>query len=75
MKEESKKHGAFSWIELKTTDGEAAIKFYTKLFGWEIEKQAMEGMNYNILKFSGEEVGGIMSMPGELEGMPPAWSI
>ena len=75
MKEESKKHGAFSWIELITTDAEAANKFYTELFSWETEEQAMEGMNYNVLKVNGEEVGGIMSMPAELEGMPPAWSI
>ena len=26
--------GTFCWIELGTTDSEAAKKFYTELFGW-----------------------------------------
>jgi predicted enzyme related to lactoylglutathione lyase len=34
MEEQFKKHGAFSWCKLITTDAEAAKAFYTKLFGW-----------------------------------------
>lgn len=75
MREEGKKHGAFSWFELMATDAESANKFYSELFGWEIQKAPMEGVDYNILKVNGEEVGGIMSMPAEMKGMPPAWSI
>ena len=29
--------GSFCWIELATTDGPGAKKFYTELFGWEAQ--------------------------------------
>ena len=32
MDEQFKKHGAFSWCELMTTNPGAAKEFYTKLF-------------------------------------------
>ena len=75
MKEDSLKHGAFSWMELMTTDVESAKEFYVKLFGWETEEYPMEGMNYSVIKVSGDDTGGIMSMPPEVAGMPPMWSI
>ncbi len=75
MKEDSQKHGAFGWIELMTTDQEAASEFYTTLFGWETEEYPMEGMKYTVLKFGGEPVGGIMPAPPEYQGMPPCWSV
>jgi len=75
MKEDSFKHGAFSWMELMTTDVESAEQFYVKLFGWEIEKAPMDGMDYSVIKVGGTGAGGIMSMPPELQGMPPMWGI
>jgi len=75
MKADSLKHGAFGWTELMTSDPEAAIRFYTALFGWESEKYPMEGMDYNVLKVDGEPVGGIMLTPPEAEEMPPFWSV
>jgi predicted enzyme related to lactoylglutathione lyase len=75
MKEEAMKHGAFSWNELMTTDVETAKKFYAALFGWETEEAPMEGTTYTVVKVGGEPVGGIMSMPAEVQGMPPAWSL
>jgi predicted enzyme related to lactoylglutathione lyase len=75
MDEAAQKHGAFSWFELMTTDVEAAKKFYTALFGWEAEEAPMEGTNYTVLKVGGKPVAGMMAMPPEVQGMPPAWSI
>ena len=75
MKDESLKHGAFSWMELMTTDVKSAKEFYVKLFGWETEDYPMEGMDYTVIKTSGEDTGGIMSMPPEMAGMPPMWGI
>ena len=33
--------GTFCWVELATTDGEAAKKFYSGLFGWTIDDRPM----------------------------------
>jgi predicted enzyme related to lactoylglutathione lyase len=33
---EKHKPGSFSWIELATTDQNAAKKFYPSLFGWQL---------------------------------------
>lgn len=66
-------HGAFSWCELMTTDVEAAKAFYTKLFGWDTEEMKMPGATYTVVKAGGSEVGGMMAIPKESQGMPPAW--
>lgn len=75
MKEAAMKHGAFGWFELTTTDANAAKKFYSELFGWETIAYPMEGMEYTVLKVNGDETAGMMSMPPEMQGMPPMWSI
>ena len=73
MDEQFKQHGAFSWCELMTTDVNAAKAFYTKLFGWNTEEMSMPGMTYTVLKAGGNGMGGIMSIPKDAQGMPPAW--
>ena len=75
MNENLMKHGAFSWNELMTTDVETARSFYSALFGWETEDYPGEGMNYVLVKVSGEAVGGMMAAPPECAGMPPAWGV
>ncbi len=67
-------HGAFSWCELMTTDVAAAKAFYSKLFGWETEDMSQPGMNYTVVKAGGEGIGGIMAIPKEAQGTPPAWN-
>jgi len=68
-----KQHGAFSWCELMTTDVDAAKTFYSAFFGWETEDMSMPEMVYTVVKAGGEEVGGIMAMPPQAQGVPPAW--
>ena len=69
------KHGAFGWTELMTTDAAAAGEFYSSLFGWELEEEAMEGMTYTMIKVDGEPVGGMMGMPPDCQAMGPCWGV
>lgn len=75
MSDPFKTQGAFSWCELATTDLSGSIKFYTELLGWEVEaKMLTAGMQYNLLKAGGKEIGGIMSMPPHTpKGTPAVW--
>lgn len=69
-----KTHGAFSWNELMTPDPQAALKFYTALFGWKTEPMQMQdGGTYTVVKAGEASVGGVMSMPPDSKGMPPTW--
>lgn len=68
--------GTFCWVELGTTDGEAAKKFYTKLFGWDFSDSPIgPGMVYTMLKLGGKDVGALYQMPTEMtaQGIPPNW--
>lgn len=73
MEEHFKKHGAFSWCELITTDVKAAKAFYTKLFGWGLEDMNMGDMTYTVVSAGEKPIGGIMNTSPEAQGMPPAW--
>ncbi len=67
-------HGAFSWMELLTTDQKAAEQFYSQLLGWQLEPMSMGDQTYTVVKVQGEPVGGIMNMPKEVPpGVPPHW--
>lgn len=70
------KPGTFCWVELGTTDGEAAKKFYTELFGWSFSDSPIgPDMVYTMLKLDGKDVGALYKMPGEMtsQGIPPHW--
>jgi predicted enzyme related to lactoylglutathione lyase len=75
MEEKFKKHGAFSWCELMTTDVESAKRFYTELLGWNSEDMPMGDMTYTVLKAGDEAVGGIMTIPPQAQGAPPHWGV
>ncbi|HKP46009.1 MAG TPA: VOC family protein [Pyrinomonadaceae bacterium] len=68
--------GTFCWIELGTSDGEAAKKFYTELFGWSFTDNPMgPNMVYTMLKQDGKEVGALYNLDAEMKsaGVPPHW--
>jgi predicted enzyme related to lactoylglutathione lyase len=67
--------GAFGGNERMTLDSGAARPFYGALFGWETEDYPSEGMKYVMVKVGGEAVGGMMALPPECAGMPPAWDV
>src|ERR1700759_490413 len=65
--------GDFTWHELTTTDLDAALAFYTELFGW--SKGAAHDMGemglYQIVAHGGKDVGGIMKARDN--ATPPSW--
>ena len=67
--------GEFCWIELGTSDLEAATAYYTTLFGWTIEDQpAGEDGTYRTCRAEGKKVLGLFEL---IDGPPisdaPDW--
>lgn len=75
MDSKYKLHGAFSWCELMTTDAASSKHFYSKLFNWDLEPAPMTDMEYTLVKYGCEQMGGIMAIPPEATGMPPRWGV
>ena len=76
MAEMGKPSGLFGWVDLMTTDVEAARAFYAGLFGWESEELPV-GPDYSYTQFrkGGALVAGMGPMPpGSPEGVPPVWA-
>jgi predicted enzyme related to lactoylglutathione lyase len=72
------KTGSFCWLELGTTDAEAAKKFYTNLFGWTADDMPMgPGMTYTMFRLNGKDVGGGYTlMKDQLDAhVPPHWML
>jgi len=68
--------GTFSWVELGTTNADAAKKFYASLFGWEPKDTPTgDAGTYTLLMLGGREVGGLSNMQKEqlTQGVPPHW--
>ena len=70
--------GSFCWIELATTDQNAAKNFYGKLFGWEANDMPM-GPNdlYTIFKLNGRDAAAAYTLRPEQKsaGVPPHWML
>ncbi|MGO9574627.1 MAG: VOC family protein [Terriglobales bacterium] len=70
--------GSFCWIELHTTDQNAAKTFYGSLFGWEAHDSPM-GPNdfYTEFKLQGREAAAACTLRAEelSQGVPPHWMI
>ncbi len=72
----SYKQGTPSWVDLSTTDPEAAKAFYAGLFGWEFEDMpTADGGTYSMAKLRGEYVAAASAMPPDVpEDLPPVWN-
>jgi len=70
--------GAFSWVELATTDPKAAVAFYRDLFGWDVVEHDM-GPNgvYTIFTLRGKDVAAAAGQHAEERklGVPPHWNL
>jgi uncharacterized protein len=68
--------GRFMWIELMTTDPDAAANFYREVVGWGTTKADMPGMEYTMFTAGDIPVAGLMPMmPNALAmGAPPNWT-
>lgn len=71
---DSGKHGEFCWSELVTTDHQAALSFYSQLFGWEkVRSHDMGPMGeYLLFGAHGKDLGGMFTK-AEGQPMPTAW--
>jgi predicted enzyme related to lactoylglutathione lyase len=69
--------GEGSWHELMTTDAQAAMKFYTEIFGWQpSETMDMGAMGkYHMFNRPHGMIGGMMNKPPEMAQVPPNWQI
>src|SRR6516225_8952722 len=66
--------GSFCWIELGTTDQNAAKTFYTSLFGWTVQDFPMgPGQSYSMFNLDNRNVGGGYTLQPEMRaaGVPP----
>lgn len=70
------KPGTFCWVELGTSDSDAAKNFYSQLLGWEYEDNPMgPDMVYTMIKLNGKDVGGLYKLMPDMvaQGVPPHW--
>lgn len=69
--------GDASWHELTTTDAEAAMKFYTEVFGWQPSDVMDMGPmgKYHMFNRPVGMIGGMMNRPPEMANVPPYWMI
>ena len=67
--------GTFCWIELATTDGPGAKKYYESLFGWTTNENEMGGElgTYYIFQKNGRDCAAMYQMGKDMAGMPPNW--
>jgi uncharacterized protein len=75
---EKHKPGSFCWIELATTDQNAAKSFYDSLFGWTVNDSPMgPGEFYSIFKLQGRDVAAAYTLRKEqlTQGVPPHWML
>jgi uncharacterized protein len=69
--------GTFSWVDLGTTDTDAAKAFYGDLFGWQFDDQPIgDDAVYTMCKLDGQDVCAIAPMQQEQQeqGIPPHWN-
>jgi uncharacterized protein len=75
---ESHSPGSFCWFELNTMDQDAAKKFYSALFGYEVFDAPMgPDAFYTMFKVDGREVGAACTIqPAQRQmGVPPHWAV
>jgi uncharacterized protein len=70
--------GTFSWVDLATSDLDAAIDLYTDLFGWEVAKEDIPGGGvYAMFRKNGKDVAAASLLRDEEKsmGVPPHWNV
>jgi predicted enzyme related to lactoylglutathione lyase len=70
--------GAFSWVELATTDQAAAKTFYSRLFGWAVDDSPVgPGETYSMFTLEGRHTGAAYTMREDERqmGIPSHWNL
>jgi hypothetical protein len=63
------------WYELGTTDAEASLEFYKKVFNWDGKVDNSMGMDYWVLSVNEQMIAGLYNMPASMKGFPPNWYV
>jgi uncharacterized protein len=68
---------ALCWMELTSTDVEAATKFYVEMFGWKTEKYPMGDFDYTVATNEGQQIAGLMPQPKPMAEAkaPSLWTV
>jgi hypothetical protein len=67
--------GTPNWVDLQTSDQDAAKAFYSGLFGWRFDDQPMpQGAVYSMALKNGAVVAAIAPQAPGMEGAPPRWN-
>ena len=65
--------GTFCWVELSTSSGEGAKRFYTELFGWTTSEVPLgDGTVYVMLQKDGKDVAALYENT-RMGNIPPNW--
>ncbi|MBT9316232.1 VOC family protein [Leptothoe spongobia] len=68
---DSYENGVFSWVDLLTSDQEAAKQFYTELFAWKFQDMPVDnGSIYSMAFKNDRAVAALFAME---DGTPPHW--
>ena len=72
----SYENGVFNWVDLMTTDPDAAKAFYSQLFGWTFQDQPTDiGTVYSMARKGDRSVAALFAMADDMkqQGIPPHW--
>ncbi len=68
--------GTFCWVDLSTSDYQAAQGFYGKLMGWTAQPVPMPADHvYVIMHKDDKAAGAITRLDAEKQGVPPHWML
>lgn len=66
--------GIFCWVELSTTDPDAAKEFYGAMFGWDADDMDLpDGGVYSMMRIGDGTAAAIQRLPEAQAGLPPFW--
>lgn len=72
---DSYENGVFSWVDLMTSDQEAAKQFYAELFAWTFQDMPVDNGGTYSMAFKGERsVAAVFARPDDMQQIPPHWN-
>lgn len=76
MSEVSYEEGVFCWVDLSAHDVEAAKRWYSQVFGWEMTPSSDSAMQYSMALQGGKLIAGFGQTSDEMkaQGVPPMWN-
>src|SRR5438270_12072137 len=68
--------GSFAWVELATTNQEAAKRFYTSLFRWSsVDSPMAPGEIYTIFQLEAGPAAAALQIKPQEAAIPPHWHV